>query len=127
MYMICNRCESKHFIVDIIKQVNGSDDTYDFICAGCGDTVNLPDFDDYQTYLVKEIINFKIGSSSIALEEWVEEGARIYYVSLYKDNMLFGYKDFSTVEEAHKCYNKCVDIFESCGSFDTIITLFDEY
>jgi len=128
MYLECKRCGSKHFLVNIIHQENGNDNTYEFVCAGCGDNFNIdPEFDDYQTYMVKGIFIFKNGTESIGLEEWIEEGARIYYVSLYSGEVLVGYKDFSTIEEANKCYKKCTDILGSLGSMDSIIRLFDGY
>jgi len=124
--MSCIRCGSKHFLVDITNQINGNDDTYNFVCGGCGECVVIPEMDDYTTYLVKEFNKLKNGDESVCLEEWVEEGAVIYYVSLYKGEELIGYKDFSTIEDASKCYKKCADIFDSLGSIDTIVTLFDE-
>lgn len=126
MYMVCKRCGSKHFLVSIITQFNGNDNTYEFVCGGCGDCIELPEFNDYATYLVKEIANFKNKNESVCLEEWVEEGTRLYYVSLYRGEELVGYKDFSTIEEASKCYKKCTDIFDSLGSLDSIIKLFDD-
>jgi hypothetical protein len=125
MYMTCKRCENKHFLVDIKRQ-EGKEDTYEFVCAGCGDCVETLEMNDYQTYLVKEIDKRRNRDESICLEEWVEEGAVVYYVSLYKDEELIGYKDFSTVDDASNCYKKCTDIFDSLGSLDTVVKLFDD-
>ena len=129
MYMTCKRCGSKHFLVSIITQSNGNDDTYEFVCGGCGDCIDLPEpeFNDYATYLVREIDGFKNKNESICLEEWVEEGTRLFYISLYKNEELVGYKDFSTAGEASICYKKCTELFDSLGSLDPVIKLFDDY
>jgi hypothetical protein len=123
--MVCKQCGSKQFLVNIVNQVNGNDDTYEFVCGGCGDCIDLPEFDDYTTYLVKEIASFENHVGSICLEEWVEEGVRLYYISLYKGEELVFQQDFNTIDEARACYKKCIDIFATAESFDPIIGIFD--
>lgn len=120
MYMTCDLCGSKHFLVDITSQENGNDDTYNFVCAGCGECVNKPEFNDYETYLVGEIYRVGNDKESICVEKWVEEGTIVFYVVLYRGEVRQEIMDFDTVDEAKICYKKCVDIFESDGTLDAI-------
>jgi DNA-directed RNA polymerase subunit RPC12/RpoP len=39
-YIQCKKCGSKHFFIDIVVQVNGNDDTYEYICTSCGEYVS---------------------------------------------------------------------------------------
>ena len=129
MYMTCIKCGSKHFLVNIVQQVNGSDDTYEYVCAGCGDCVDLYHETDSgidDSYLVAEIDKVAKGNGSICLEKWVYEGNDVYLVTIYRGDEVLCDRDFNTPEEADKCYKKCTDIFESIGDIDKVVKLFDE-
>jgi len=123
MYMKCDNCNKKQFLIEIVHQVNGNDDTYKFICANCGEYVNCGislECDDYGNYLIGEIDRVNIGKDSLCLEKWSEEGVIIYYVSLYNDDDLSESKDFESFADAEECYKECYNVFKSdvLGSHD---------
>jgi hypothetical protein len=128
MYMQCPKCGSKHFLISIINQENGSDDSYEFYCAGCGEFIDpyKNDEDDVETYIESEIDKVQRGNESICLEKWIEYDVIVYVVSLYRGEDMVCDRDFDTVEDAQKCYKKCTDLFESTGKLDVVVKLFDD-
>jgi hypothetical protein len=129
MYMQCKICGNKHFLVNVVNQVNGNDDTYEFICAGCGEYYGLPDpteISDNDTYLECELDKVQRGNGSICLEKWIIDGDIVYFVTVYCDDEILKDREFNVFEMAEKCYKKCTDIFESIGDIDKIIELFDD-
>jgi len=45
MYMKC-KCKNKTFYINVVHQVNGNDDTYEFICAKCGEYMEMGEGDE---------------------------------------------------------------------------------
>lgn len=126
-YMECPKCGSKHFLVNVIHQVNGNDYTYEFVCAKCGECMDLvKDEVVSDSYLVAELDKVEKGNESICLEKWVYEGVDVYLVTIYRGDEVLCDRDFNTTEEADKCYKKCTDIFESIGDIDKVVELFDD-
>ena len=121
--MKCDSCNKKHFLIEIVHQVNGNDDTYKFICANCGEYVNgglSLECGDGGNYLIGEIDRVNICKDSLYFEKWLDDGAIVYCVSLYDDDDLSASKDFEEFVDAEKCYKECYDVFKSAvlGSHD---------
>jgi hypothetical protein len=126
--MKCDNCNKKQFLIEIVHQVNGNDDTYKFICANCGEYVDGGvglGYDNYGNHLIGEIDRVNIGKDSLCFEKWSEEGVIIYYVSLYNDDDLSESKDFESFADAEECYKECYNVFKSvvlgsrdCKHFD---------
>ena len=125
MYLTCNICGSKQFLVNI--SCNNDVTRYDYVCAGCGDCIELEDtFTGHETYFEAEICRETIGDEYICLEKWVDEGGIVYYVSLYRKDELLYQSEFSSLDLSEECYKKCTDIFTSIGSINPVIKLLDE-
>lgn len=130
MYIECPNCKCKHFMINVVTQVNGNDDTAEYICVSCGNVYDgfmdiMCQLDNLEeTYCESEIDKVEFKNGTIKFEKWIVDGDSEYVVSLYRGDILIADRDFSDEDDAKNCYEKCSAIFLTCGDIEKVSRLF---